>query len=196
MGHALIQAAAEAGLRMTLLDTCYLSGGLARPRETRAAGRGPAAVRRRRRRRWAARVSELGFGEHGMIARTPRPAWPFIRSGRCRGASCIRWSAWAHRFGAPLHVHLSEQRAENEACQAVYGCHPARVLYAGDVLGPRTTVVHATHVDADDVELLGGSQAFACLCPTTERDLGDGLARPGRWPRRAACSPWAATATR
>jgi formiminoglutamate deiminase len=84
--------------------------------------------------------------------------------------------AWAHRFGAPLHVHLSEQRAENEECQVVYGMSPARLLYAEDVLGPRTTVVHATHVAAEDVELLGGCQAFACLCPTTERDLGDGLA--------------------
>lgn len=84
--------------------------------------------------------------------------------------------AWAHQFGAPLHVHMSEQRAENEACQAVYGMSPARLLYEQDVLGPRTTVVHATHVDDGDLELLGGCQTFACLCPTTERDLGDGLA--------------------
>jgi cytosine/adenosine deaminase-related metal-dependent hydrolase len=73
-------------------------------------------------------------------------------------------------------VHLSEQRAENEACQVVYGMSPTRLLYTEDVLGPRTTVVHATHVDGDDLELLGGCQTFACLCPTTERDLGDGLA--------------------
>jgi cytosine/adenosine deaminase-related metal-dependent hydrolase len=58
----------------------------------------------------------------------------------------------------------------------VYGVSPARLLYDEDVLGPRTSVVHATHVDADDTELLGGCQTFACLCPTTERDLGDGLA--------------------
>ena len=94
--------------------------------------------------------------------------------------------AWAHRFGAPLHAHMSEQRAENEACQAVYGMSPARLLYEEDVLGPRTTVVHATHVDAGDLELLGGCQTFACLCPTTERDLGDGLA-PARALAAAGC---------
>ena len=55
------------------------------------------------------------------------------------------------------------------------GVSPARLLYDEDVLGPRTTVVHATHVTAADLELLGGSQVFACLCPTTERDLGDGI---------------------
>ena len=84
--------------------------------------------------------------------------------------------AWSRHHGAPLHVHMSEQRAENEACRAVYGVSPARLLYDEDVLGPRTTVVHATHVGAADLELLGGAQVFACLCPTTERDLGDGLA--------------------
>jgi formiminoglutamate deiminase len=84
--------------------------------------------------------------------------------------------AWTHRCGAPLHVHMSEQRAENDTCRAVYGVSPARLLYDEDVLGPRTTVVHATHVGSADLELLGGAQVFACLCPTTERDLGDGLA--------------------
>jgi formiminoglutamate deiminase len=83
---------------------------------------------------------------------------------------------WAHSCGAPLHVHMAEQQAENDVCQAFYGVSPARLLYEEDVLGPRTTVVHATHVDEADLELLGGCHAFACICPTTERDLGDGLA--------------------
>ena len=63
---------------------------------------------------------------------------------------------WAHGCGAPLHVHMSEQQAENDVCRAFYGVSPARLLYEEDVLGPRTTVVHATHVDAADPELLGG----------------------------------------
>jgi len=94
--------------------------------------------------------------------------------------------AWTRRFGAPLHAHMSEQRAENEACQAAYGMSPTRLLYEQDVLGPRTTVVHATHVGDGDLELLGGCQTFACLCPTTERDLGDGLA-PARALAAAGC---------
>jgi formiminoglutamate deiminase len=93
---------------------------------------------------------------------------------------------WASRHGAPLHIHLSEQRAENDACRAVYGVSPTRLLYDEDVLGPRTTVVHATHLGSADLELLGGSRVYACLCPTTERDLGDGLA-PARPLASAGC---------
>ena len=93
---------------------------------------------------------------------------------------------WAGRYTAPLHIHMSEQRAENDACRAVYGVSPAQLLYDEDVLGPRTSVVHATHVSSADLRLLGGSQAFACLCPTTERDLGDGLA-PARPLASAGC---------
>ncbi len=175
MGRALVQAAAEAGLRMTLLDTCYLAGGLAEEGLLPLAGPqlrfgdGDAV-------RWAARVTDLGCDAHGMIAPHAQ-AGAAIHSVRAVPRGQMHpVVAWAHRFGAPLHVHMSEQRAENEACQAVYGMSPTRLLYAEDVLGPRTTVVHATHVDDGDLELLGGCQAFACLCPTTERDLGDGLA--------------------
>jgi formiminoglutamate deiminase len=82
---------------------------------------------------------------------------------------------------------MSEQRAENEACRAVYGVTPAQLLHDEDVLGPRTSVVHATHVSSADLELLGHSQVFACLCPTTERDLGDGLA-PARPLASAGCA--------
>jgi formiminoglutamate deiminase len=83
--------------------------------------------------------------------------------------------AWTRRYGAPLHAHLSEQRAENEACRAAYGASPAAVLYQAGALGPRSTMVHATHLTPSDVELLGGSRACACFCPTTEADLADGI---------------------
>jgi cytosine/adenosine deaminase-related metal-dependent hydrolase len=82
-------------------------------------------------------------------------------------------AAWAER--APLHAHLSEQVAENEACLGAYGATPAEVLEEAGALGPRTSVVHATHLTARDVKVLGGTGTYACLCPTTERDLGDGI---------------------
>jgi cytosine/adenosine deaminase-related metal-dependent hydrolase len=196
MGRALIQAAADAGLRMTLLDACYLSGGLAPMAPTAptapTAPETPAAPARAPRMlplagpqlrfgdgnaaRWAARVTGLGPDEHGMIT-------PHVRAGAAiHSVRAVPRNqmhpvvAWAHRFGAPLHVHMSEQLAENEACQALHGVSPARLLYDADVLGPRTTVVHATHITPDDLELLGGCRSYACLCPTTERDLADGLA--------------------
>ena len=82
---------------------------------------------------------------------------------------------WAARRGAPLHVHLSEQPAENDACLAGYGVTPTRLLAEHGALGPCSTAVHATHLTADDIALLGGSGTYACLCPTTERDLADGI---------------------
>ncbi len=75
----------------------------------------------------------------------------------------------------PLHVHLSEQVAENEACVAAYGRTPTEVLADHGVLGPMTSAVHATHLTDHDIRLLGDSRTHACFCPTTERDLGDGI---------------------
>jgi formiminoglutamate deiminase len=186
MGHALIQAAAEAGLRMTLLDACYLSGGLdpagvlplAGPQVRFSDGDGW---------QWAARAEALGPDEHGLLSSHAR-AGAAIHSVRAVPPEHMHpVVAWTSRYAAPLHAHMSEQRAENEACRAVYGVSPARLLHDEDVLGPRTSVVHATHVGAADLELLGGSQVFACLCPTTERDLGDGLA-PARPLAAAGCA--------
>ena len=186
MGRALIQAAAEAGLRLTLLDTCYLTGGLDRSGVLPLAGPqvrfsdGDAS-------RWAERVDALGLDSRGMISPHAR-AGAAIHSVRAVPPEQMHpVVAWGRRRGAPLHAHMSEQRGENDACRAVYGVSPARLLYDEDVLGPRTTVVHATHVSAEDLELLGGAQVFACLCPTTERDLGDGLA-PSRRLDAAGCT--------
>ena len=186
MGRALVQAAAEAGLRMTLLDTCYLTGGLDRSGVLPLTGPqvrfsdGDAS-------RWAERVDALGLDEHGTISSRARVG-AAIHSVRAVPPEHMHpVVAWTRRRGAPLHVHMSEQLAENDACRAVYGVSPARLLYDEDVLGPRTTVVHATHVSAADLELLGGAQVFACLCPTTERDLGDGLA-PSRPLDAAGCT--------
>jgi len=82
---------------------------------------------------------------------------------------------WAEQHSAPLHVHLSEQVAENAACREAYAATPTTVLAEAGALGPRTTAVHATHLTDEDVRLLGLSLTRACFCPTTERDLGDGI---------------------
>ncbi len=186
MGRALIQAAADAGIRITLLDACYLSGGLrldGRPKplagpQLRFADKDAAS--------WAARVDELAPDGHGMLSPRARVG-AAIHSVRAVPPDQMRPVVrWAHRFGTPLHVHLSEQRAENEACVAAYGFTPAQVLFNAGVLGPRTTVVHATHVSRPDMDLLGGTQTFACICPTTERDLADGLG-PARELASAGC---------
>src|SRR5699024_1478983 len=82
---------------------------------------------------------------------------------------------WAHGHAAPLHVHLSEQPAENEQCLARHAMTPTALLAEHGVWGTRTTAVHATHLTSADIGLLGDARAYVCLCPTTERDLADGV---------------------
>lgn len=186
MGHALIQAAADAGIRITLLDTCYLSGGLSPDGRREPLSAAQLRFADHDAVAWAARVEQLAPDEHGMVGTHAR-AGAAIHSVRAVPPDQMHpVMAWAHRYGAPLHVHLSEQQAENKACLAAYAFTPAQVLFNADVLGPRTTVVHATHVSRPDMDLLGGTQTFACMCPTTERDLADGLG-PARELASAGC---------
>ncbi len=186
MSRVLIEAAEQAGLRITVLDACYLSGGLA-PEGSPA----PLAGVQRRfgdgdSERWAQRVHALGADRHGMLGPQARVGVA-VHSVRAVPAGHIHpVVASSHAYGAPLHVHLSEQVAENQACLAAYGVTPTQLLDRAGALGPRTTVVHATHVTGGDIELLGGSRAVACLCPTTEADLADGIG-PARALASAGC---------
>jgi formiminoglutamate deiminase len=84
-------------------------------------------------------------------------------------------AAFAAERSWPLHAHVSEQPAENEGCLSAYGKTPTGLLAESGVLSERFTAVHATHLDKDDCALLGGPGCGVCLCPTTERDLADGV---------------------
>jgi formiminoglutamate deiminase len=84
-------------------------------------------------------------------------------------------AAWAAERDVPLHVHVSEQVGENQDCAAAYGRTPTQLLGDCGALGPRTTAVHATHLTGEDVARLGSTGTGACFCPTTERDLADGV---------------------
>ncbi|GAB3117645.1 formimidoylglutamate deiminase [Streptomyces calidiresistens] len=164
MAVALREAAAEAGIRLVLLDTCYLAAGFGRPPEgpqLRFADADADA--------WAERVSELRPGPDGGIGAA-------VHSVRAVPADQLDPVVrWARDHDTPLHVHLSEQPAENEECLAATGLTPTRLLADHGVLGPRTTAVHATHPTPGDIDLLGGSGTGVCLCPTTEQDLADGI---------------------
>ena len=166
MGKALLQAATEAGVRLTLLDTCYLAGGLT------AAGHLPLdAVQRRFSDgdvdHWQARLSELTEADQRRIG----AAVHSVRAVPAEALSQIGEAAGER----PLHVHISEQPAENAATQAWYGRTPTELLDDHGLLGRRTTAVHATHLTDTDIKALGGTQTSACICPTTERDLADGI---------------------
>ena len=160
MGHALIAAAQDAGIRITLLDTLYLTAGVD--------GRPLDGVQRRfgdqTPERWAGRVAELTAAPHAIIG----SAIHSVRGVPARHLGEVTGHG-------PLHLHLSEQPAENEQCRSIHGCTPTELLDRHGVLGPHTTAVHATHLTAHDIKLLGGSGTGVCLCPTTERDLADGI---------------------
>lgn len=171
MGAALVAAAAEAGIRITLLDTCYLHGGI---------GAQPVGVQRRfsdgDASTWADRAGATVDLESGT-ARTGA-AVHSVRAVDPAGLAVV--ARWAAARRAPVHAHVSEQPAENEACLARHGRTPTGVLADAGLLSGRFTAVHATHVTDDDIRLLGASAATACLCPTTERDLADGIGPAAR----------------
>jgi formiminoglutamate deiminase len=161
MGEALRQAASEAGVRLTLLDTCYLAGGVD--------GGSLDAVQRRfsdgSTDAWRHRVAALRDDDGCRIGAA-------IHSVRAVPATDLAAVDLPDR---PRHVHLSEQPAENEACEGAHGCTPTQLLADHGVLGPRTTAVHATHLTGDDIDLLARSGTTVCACPSTEADLADGL---------------------
>ncbi|MGY5084197.1 formimidoylglutamate deiminase [Streptomyces sp. 900105755] len=164
MGEALIAAAADAGIRITLLDTAYLSSGFGEPPNAHQLRFSDGSAEA-----WAERCSVLKERDHARIGAA-------IHSVRAVPAGQLATVAgWAEERRAPLHVHLSEQTAENDACLAAHGRTPTRLLADHGVLGPRTTGVHNTHLTDEDVALLGGSGTGTCMCPTTERDLADGI---------------------
>jgi len=163
MSHALLQAAAEAGLRITLLDTLYLT--------STVDGDAPVGPQRRFSdgsvEGWAQRVADLKPPPHAAVGAAAHSVRAVPASQLAQMASLVD--------GQCVHVHLSEQRAENEDCRARYGRTPTEVLDEAGLLGPRTTLVHATHLTTGDMARIGQPGAYVCFCPTTERDLADGI---------------------
>jgi formiminoglutamate deiminase len=168
MGHALIEAARAAGVRIALLDSCYLSGGIGDPLTGVQLRFGDVDADR-----WAARAEELARAYEGDDDVEIGAAIHSVRAVPPEQMHIV--VDFAHRHSGPLHAHVSEQQAENEACVEAYAATPVQVLHERGALGPRSTAVHATHLSDVDVALLGGSTTHVCMCPTTERDLADGI---------------------
>ena len=101
-------------------------------------------------------------------------------SVRACPADCARGARrYAAEHELPLHVHADEQPREIDECLAEHGLRPIELLARTGCLGPRTTVVHATHAEAHELDLLARRGPRICMCPTTEANLGDGF-RPSR----------------
>ncbi len=168
MAARVVRAAREVGLRVTLLDAAYATGGIGAPLEESQ-------------RRFATPdldaflagaegLGERWRGDPGVVVGVA------AHSVRAVPREFLRPIAeWARAHDAPLHAHVSEQQAEVAACLEAYGRRPVELLAEEGFLAARPTAVHATHVDAAEIRLLGAARATVCACPTTERDLGDGI---------------------
>jgi formimidoylglutamate deiminase len=153
--RAAADAAAEAGIELTLLYACYLRGGIPRFRQE--------SVVEYLRELEALREAgiRVGVAPHSVRA--------------CPAEALRELGGYAREHGLPLHVHADEQPREIEECLAEHGVRPIELLEREGCLSPRTTVVHATHADGHELDLLRDAGARICACPTTEASLGDGF---------------------
>ena len=164
MGKAIIEAARSAGIRLTLLDVAYLHGGLNGEKLSDEQQRFcDVSIEQ-----WLNRVEDLGTGDTmHTIGLAPHSV---------RAVHEVELAQIAeYRNNRVVHIHVSEQPAENSACINATGRTPTQILSDAQLLGSFTTAVHATHLTAEDISYLGRSKATACFCPTTERDLADGI---------------------
>jgi formimidoylglutamate deiminase len=153
---AALEAGAEAGIELVLLPAAYARGGIERFRQPSAAGYLDQVEKLR------ARGARVGAAPHSVRA--------------CPSDWLEEVGRYAAAEGLPLHVHANEQPREVEECLAEHGLRPIELLARTGCLGPRTTVVHATHASAAELDLLADAGARVCVCPTTEANLGDGYA--------------------
>lgn len=167
MAEAVIAAAVACGLRICLLHTYYARAGFddapLHPAQLRFADGDLAS--------WQQRVAALAdrhAATPGVVIGTA------IHSVRAVAPEHLAAVALTLP-GAPLHVHVSEQPAENDACLAATGRTPVQLLAEAGVWGPRSTAVHATHLTTADIAILGDAGAAVCFCPTTEAELADGI---------------------
>jgi formimidoylglutamate deiminase len=150
------EAAEEAGIRIVLLYAAYGRGGIERFRQESVAE----YIRQLESLR--SRGIQAGVAPHSVRA--------------CPRAWLEETARYAEAEGLPLHIHADEQPREIEECVDENGMRPIELLADTGCLGPRTTIVHATHADDHELDLLAESGARVCLCPTTEANLGDGFA--------------------
>jgi len=164
MSEAVIQAGRDAGIRVIMLMTAYAQSSFNQPPEEGQRRFCDASIDAYLTRVEALRISGVPIGVAPHSVRAVPEDW----------FRAIADYSRMHQL--PLHVHADEQRAEVEQCQGAYSCTPVELLERFGVLGAMTTIVHATHANAAEIALLAQYGCTVCVCPTTEGDLGDGIA--------------------
>jgi formimidoylglutamate deiminase len=153
--RAAVEAAEAAGVELVLLHVAYARGGLPRFRQD-SVGAYLRQVEELR-----AKGVRVGVAPHSVRA--------------CPAEWLQEIARYAEEEQLPLHVHADEQPKEIEECLAEHGCRPIELLGRTGCLGARSTVVHATHADGAELDLVASTGTTVCACPTTEADLGDGF---------------------
>jgi formimidoylglutamate deiminase len=153
--RAAAAAAAEAGIEFVCLFACYLRGGSERFRQSSVADYLTQLEALR------ADGIRVGVAPHSVRA--------------CPPDALAELGRYAAEHDLVLHVHADEQPREIEECLAETGRRPIELLDDRGCLGPHSTVVHATHADGHELDLLAAADARICACPTTEANLGDGF---------------------
>lgn len=164
MSEAVLQAGRDAGIRVVLLLTAYARGDFSHPPDATQRRFCDASLDAYLSRADALRSTGVSLGLAPHSVRTVPEEW------------LNALAAYSHKHQLPLHIHADEQVAEIEQCQQVHNCTPIALLERHGVLGPRTAIIHATHANHEEIALLAQYRASVCVCPTTEGDLGDGIA--------------------
>jgi formimidoylglutamate deiminase len=168
LSKQVIAAARSVGIRIVLLRTAYLRSGYELPPD-------PGQIR------FIESTAQFLRNMEALVAEYPEsiPAVSFgVAPHSIRAvplSDLIEIAAWANDRRLPLHMHVAEQVAENAACLREYGCPPVELLSKHSILGERFTAVHAIHIRPDEITQLAQVRATICSCPTTERNLGDGI---------------------
>lgn len=164
MAEAVIEAGHDAGIRVVLLMAAYAQAGFNQPPQEDQRRFCDVSVEHYLARVEALRITGVPIGVAPHSVRAVPEDW---------FRAIADYSVKHH---LPLHVHADEQRAEIEQCQSAYGCTPIELLDRFGALHVQTTVVHATHANDTEIQLLARRSSTVCVCPTTEGDLGDGIA--------------------
>jgi formimidoylglutamate deiminase len=164
LSKQILAAATSVGIRIVLLRTAYLRSGFELPRD-------PGQTR------FFESTKDFLRNMEALVAEYPQTRFGVApHSIRAVPLSALEEiAAWTAAAQLPFHMHVAEQVAENAACLREYGCTPVQLLGRHGILSDRFTGVHSIHIERDEIEQLAHAGATICSCPTTERNLGDGI---------------------
>jgi formimidoylglutamate deiminase len=178
----IVRAARDTGIRVALLHCAYVRAGPGKdpaPAQIRFSTPSPADF-----------LERLGQLEAGLAAsHEPAVAWTGIAPHSVRAVPLDYLRALREGVAGramPVHMHVSEQPAENEACLAEHGLTPSALLEREGILSSNFTAVHAIHMSPQEIARFARAGARVCACPTTERNLGDGILRADLFLARGA----------